>query len=393
MDNNKIKRIWRNKICIEENCKLLASFNYLKKTAIYCSLHKKENMFNIKSKICCEENCQKRPNYNFPDIKSGIYCFTHKKENMKDVVNKVCKEDNCKLRPNFNYIGEKTAIYCSTHKKENMYDVISNKCIEPNCQIKPSFNFEGLKTAIYCSQHKKENMISIHGLKCIEPNCKICPLYNFDGETKALYCNSHKKDNMINVINKTCKTHLCRTILKNQKYRGYCMPCFMHTFPDEPVSRNYRTKEKIVKDFIFSSFPSETWIWDKTIQDGCSKHRPDFYNDCGDKIIIVEIDENQHTHYDTTCEIARLNNLVQDVYFRPVIIIRFNPDGYTNENGEKIKSPWIRGKDGIIRITKETDKDWNERLKQLKQEIDNAKLIQSDELVQMKYLFYSPIIT
>ncbi len=46
---------------------------------------------------------------------------------------------------------------------------------------------------------------------------------------------------MINVISKICKTPLCYTHVQD-KYEGYC---FIHTFPDKPVSRNYKTIEII----------------------------------------------------------------------------------------------------------------------------------------------------
>jgi hypothetical protein len=39
--------------------------------------------------------------------------------------------------------------------------------------------------------------------------------------------------------------------------------CFIHLFPDEPNSRNYKTKEKDVVDNILKLFPNLTWIKDK----------------------------------------------------------------------------------------------------------------------------------
>jgi hypothetical protein len=37
--------------------------------------------------------------------------------------------------------------------------------------------------------------------------------------------------------------------------------------PDKPVSRNYKTKEFTVADFIKEQFPTYTWRADKTVLD------------------------------------------------------------------------------------------------------------------------------
>ncbi len=61
---------------------------------------------------------------------------------------------------------------------------------------------------------------------------------------------------MINVIDKHCLTPLCYTIV-TKKYKGYCYFCFVHMFPNEIVSRNYKTKEKYVVNYILNVFKDE----------------------------------------------------------------------------------------------------------------------------------------
>ena len=68
------------------------------------------------------------------------------------------------------------------------------------------------------------------------------------------------------------------------------------------------------------------WKTDKTINDGCSKRRPDLLLDFGYQIVIIEIDENQHNNYDCSCENKRIMELSQDLGHRPIVFIRFNPD-------------------------------------------------------------------
>jgi hypothetical protein len=166
-----------------------------------------------------------------------------------------------------------------------------------------------------------------------------------------------------------CVSGFCDT-MKNPKYENYCLRCFIHLFPDKPNTRNYKTKEKNVSDFVISSFKDFSWITDKKVQDGCSKRRPDLLLDLGFQIIIIEIDENQHNNYDCSCENKRLMEISKDVGHRPIVFIRFNPDDYINENNENIKSCWKINNKGIIQIQKNKIEEWNNRLEFLKNQIE-----------------------
>jgi hypothetical protein len=92
-------------------------------------------------------------------------------------------------------------------------------------------------------------------------------------------------------------------------------------------------------------------ISDKIVKDGCSRRRPDLLLDLGYQIIIVEIDENQHTDYDCTCENKRVMQLSKDLDHRPIIFIRFNPDDY-KINDKNITSCWYIDKSGICVVKK-----------------------------------------
>jgi hypothetical protein len=203
---------------------------------------------------------------------------------------------------------------------------------------------------------------------CIENGCKTYPIYNLPNEKKAIYCFQHKKENMINIKNKRCKTPLCGIFIR-KKYDGYCLFCYTHMFPDSQLTRNYKTKEKEVVNFVFKTFPQFTWISDRKIQDGCSRRRPDLLLDIGEQIIIVEIDENQHQDYDCSCENKRLMEISQDLGHRPIVFIRFNPDEY-NLGNTKIQSCWNYDDKGICSLKKKFINVWNERLNVLKQQIE-----------------------
>lgn len=143
----------------------------------------------------------------------------------------------------------------------------------------------------------------------------------------------------------------------------------LHTFPDEPVTRNYKTKEKVVIDFIKNKFQNYNWIYDKIINGGCSRKRPDLLLDLEYQVIIIEIDENQHKNYDCSCENKRLMQISQDLGHKPIIFIRFNPDDYYN-NGIKINSSWTFNNNGISIINKNKITEWNNRLDTLEKQIN-----------------------
>ena len=286
---------------------------------------------------------------------------------MIDVISKTCIEPNCKTRPTFNTDGEKKALYCFTHKEEGMIDVISKTCIEPDCNKQPTFNTDGEKKGLYCSAHKLNGMIDVISKTCIEPDCNTQPTFNTDGETKALYCGTHKEEGMIDVINKTCKSDWC-TIRVTEKNDGYCLRCYINLFPDKPVARNYKTKEYSVVEHVKKMFPNLNWIADKKIEGGCSKRRPDLLLDLLYQIVIIEIDENQHTDYDCSCENKRIMELSQDLGHRPIVFIRFNPDDY-KKKGTNITSCWGQNGHGICVVKKSKKTEWVQRLNALEEHI------------------------
>ena len=184
-----------------------------------------------------------------------------------------------------------------------------------------------------------------------------------------------------------CKTELCET-RGHSKYNGYCLPCCIQVHPEITVSRNYKTKEKHVTDRIAQIFTNFTWIADKKVKDGCSRRRPDLLLDMGSHIIIVEIDENKHTDYDCSCEHKRLMELSQDLHHRPIVFIRFNPDDYTNQDGVLVKSCWKLNKLGVLTIPRNKEKEWEERIETLKQQIQYWIDNPTEKTIEIVELFY-----
>ncbi len=398
----------RGKKCAFKACKIGPIYNIEGEFAKYCSAHKTEGMIDVTKKKCIFKDCKTRPIFNLPDSKKGLYCSTHKSEDMVDVINKKCIFKGCTILPTFNYEECKNRLYCKKHKLKNMISLNDVKCIEENCTTNCSYNYANEEKALYCFAHKLDGMVNINakiceyekccvqamfnykdkgtGKFCFEhkedgminlaqklcefEGCDISAIFNIENESRGKYCVNHKFDNMVDVVSTTCLTPLCDKHPSNKNYEGYCIRCFMYTFPDKPVVRNYKTKERAVVEYVYEQYPLEkyTWINDKTIQDGCSYKRPDLFIDLGYQVLIVEVDENAHQQYDTLCDHRRTMELSKDVDHKPIIFIRLNPDKYTNNKGEKIPSCWKVNGNGICVIDKKVE--WQKRLEILNKNIE-----------------------
>lgn len=163
----------------------------------------------------------------------------------------------------------------------------------------------------------------------------------------------------------------------------------MNLFPDKPVARNYKTKEYAVVEFIKNTFPAFPWISDKIIQGGCSKRRPDLLLDLGYQLIIIEVDENQHTDYDCSCENKRIMELSQDIGHRPIVFIRFNPDDY-DKNGKNVTSCWGLNQTGICVVKKSKKDEWLQRLNALAEQVNYwlQPKNETNKTVEIIQLFY-----
>lgn len=329
-----------------------------------------------------------------PDDKKPIYCFEHKTPDMViHTKRKTCEGDDCEKPALYNFEGLKMK-FCREHKEEGMINVGDKKCEFENCKTHKCYNYKG-KPPKFCLTHKLAGMIDVRNTSCEIEDCKKQPSFNYDGFKGARFCLQHKLDGMIDIKNRKqkCLGELCSVLAGNNKYRGYCLRCFIHLFPDEPVTRNYKTKETAVVHYLISEFPIETysWIVDRKISDGCSKKRPDLLLDLGYQVIIVEVDEEQHKHtsYDASCENKRLMLLSQDVDHRPIVFIRFNPDNYTT-NGKSITSCWKINRNGICALKKYKKAEWQTRLENLKSQIDywinpDNKTEKTIEIVQLYF--------
>ena len=346
-----------SKRCIHNNCTKHPAFNIQsEKKALYCFEHKEENMINIISKRCIYDNCMKIPTFNLSTEKKALYCFEHKEENMIDVKSKRCIYDNCIKHPTFNLYTEKIGLYCSEHKEKNMIDVKSKRCIHDNCLKIPIFNIASEKNGLYCFEHKEENMINVKSNNCQYKKCKQTSLFGFINK-RPQFCLEHKQLDMINLVleNKCCVidcdneyNHLidsnkyCNTHIPTEEYgtiiKRLCKYCDIKedsTFVCKDCKKIQNKKEWAIVRYLRKAIDTKFEYNSSKMLQGCSKKRPDIYFELPTHCVIVEIDENQHNSYEDSCECARINEIVNGIGGKTVIIIRYNPDIVKN-NGKQI---------------------------------------------------------
>ncbi len=354
------------------------------------------------------------------DKKSARFCArclpVEDRENWEDVVSKRCEGITtdghvCKTQPRFGPVDgdKKSARFCArclpVEDRENWEDVVSKRCegITTDglaCKTQPHFGqVGGDKTARFCARcipvEDRENWEDVVNKRCEAPDCAVRRSFGplGGGSGSARFCQTHAPDseNWENVVDKRCAQQGCSTTVKVERYRGYCLPCFASLFPLEPVSRNYKTKERLVVQavhaFLKRDFTHLEVTYDKQVVGGCSKRRPDIAVDVLTHVIIVECDEDGHnTESYCTCENKRMMQLFQDYGNRPFVLIRFNPDAYVNSHGLKIASCFSRTKTGLVKLVKA--EMWTERLRVLQERLQVHLVNIPGSELSVEHLYY-----
>jgi hypothetical protein len=429
------------------------------------------NFYKVNSmciRMFCETRSHKKDDKKDDKNNSPLYCCKHQSENAISTDTRVCIDcGSNKPRPAFNYedledddpsSGPKYCFKCS-QKYEGMVNVNSAKCQDPECTGKKQaiFGIKGTKTPLRCFKHKGDMV----GVRHLNNNCLDCGAtrvcYNYPTESKGKYCKvcSEKYIGMVDVENVKCITcnikrpscdfpnyKGCRycpdcsrkmvldsgnTIIMVTKYKNYCDNCNIkivinkgdicmdckdllnesNTEENKIKIKRLKVKERSVIKFIQETYPELNWIYDKPLINGTTKCRPDILLVIDNKVIIVEIDEEQHKTYEYEEDANRTNNIYTDITknykyystseenkFKTLFMIRFNPDNYVIENNgtkQNIPSCWQKNnKDGFI-ISSKHKNNYNDRLNKLKETIDNC--INDNEKIGLNiiYLFYNTI--
>lgn len=315
----------------------------------YCEEHCPEGAINVNTKKCAtdKEICEKSPTFG---TTIATHCKKHKEPEMKDMSHTYCIIEKCykkdsddkeRRRASFNYKGEKLRLYCVEHKKPGMINLERPLCEKSQCTEQAHWGYMFGKRK-YCKYHKSSNMYDEHH---INPKCIDCPnltsqtkaarllvraIYCKNGESYPTKCEKHKSDggSYVNIAEKQCE--LCKLIDFIPSNKNLCSTCNTYS-----KKRNMHTKEMRIAD-VLAANDVAVMSYDKIPEGACSKYRPDFVIDCGQSLIILEVDENQHQSYACECEISRMIQLHNDFGGIPLIFIRYNPDSYKDANGIRI---------------------------------------------------------
>jgi hypothetical protein len=194
----------------------------------------------------------------------------------------------------------------------------------------------------------------------------------------------------------------------------------MIKFPDAEITRNYKTKQRDVDEFLKRRFADKFSLeFDRKVERivpeaaaasagaggvpqefederpcKSSGRRPDVLIDMGEWVVVVEVDEDQHNNqsYEMSCENKRVMQIFDDAGRRPTVFIRFNPDKYKDDEGHVIRSPWtVHGRtksDHIYHVTAQSRAKWDERLETLAEALDYTLTNRPPKDLSFVFLYY-----
>jgi hypothetical protein len=242
---------------------------------------------------------------------------------MINVKNKTCVHVGCSILPSYGRPGDKGATYCLSHKQDDMINVVNKICVRIGCLIRASYGKPGNQPT-HCAQHKVTGDISCPRTTCIQSSCKSVALY---GYTRPLHCEIHKAPEEFDLVQAECiSCHLPDILDKN----GHCPTC-------DPIAmrRVYLAKQKPVKDFIDANTDLKYVSYDRMIDKGvCGKERPDLLFDFSIQFVVNEIDEDQHSGRECSCEQGRMVNITGSLGMK-TLFLRWNPDKYKPLHGKQ----------------------------------------------------------
>jgi hypothetical protein len=142
-----------------------------------------------------------------------------------------------------------------------------------------------------------------------------------------------------------CPLGIAVNLGKRDIYDGRCVRCFCASFPNDERAKNARgwvhAKEQAVRKVLERAFPNYNWTFDKSFTHRTfvvgvnTRFRPDARVTKGDRVIIVEVDEHSHRGYLCAKEREREQSFVLQNRSKTVVMIRLNPDAYTDYAGAR----------------------------------------------------------
>ena len=282
-------------------------------------------------------------------------------------------------------------------RRERCIDCHGSEICQHNMRKSRCIECNGREICIH--QNNKYSCINCHGENICEHNklqyqCVECKgrLICEHGRRKAVcitcdgsYICLHKKQRNMCITctpSNACQNCLSVSII-GSRWKPHCFRCHCVLNPDANIPRKFMLKEHYVRDALQAHFGEGiTMICNKQVEGGCSKRRPDIFIDCGSHCLMIEVDEHRHVNY--SCEEKRMVELYEDIGFRKIVFIRFNPDAYETEEAY-YDSPFHYTDSGVVHLDEE---ELNRRVAQLIDCINLNKDEEPAEQLTVEYLFY-----
>lgn len=180
---------------------------------------------------------------------------------------------------------------------------------------------------------------------------------------------------------------LCSTT-NTSDHRPHCHSCFTSLNPDFIPSRiNFHRKEIHLRLCLVRDIPW-SFVYNKPVRRrGHARYRPDFLFDFETHSVIVENDEHQHLSY--PCEDDRMITLYTQLGKKPLIMLRFNPDWYVDDELRLVPGAFEYNNQGVLCVNEtEWDRRWDCLKSRLLSLISSRSCVPTKPLT-VEYLFYS----
>ena len=207
-----------------------------------------------------------------------------------------------------------------------MINVVSKRCDHPECTTKASYGFPGHGVS-YCVPHHPNGTMK-------HPNrrCCLCREIATHGITQPERCAEHARMGDDNLVERACVHCALPNILN---VNGLCKDCEEWTSGVRPRLAKQREVLQFLDYDLTEYTYDSTDVTPQSLKDCDRRERPDVLWDRGDRVVILEVDEDQHKDRPCECEQTRMMNISQALGCERTVWIRYNPDAFTGTESGK----------------------------------------------------------
>lgn len=296
----------------------------------------------------------------------------------------LCKHEQCTVRATYDERDRGTTpIRCMEHMSDlrDPVNVVSPRCKEPECERLVQKRTDGPGLETYCPAHKLaaakkavEDAAAAGGacgsdlfvpedtgiVFCAHPEClgkRSRAEFGEYGTEQLVSCDAHKRvllSDPIDLAHDTCKRVKedgRRCCARTEGGRdGLCFSCLVIIHPDMAPVRRTRGKQRAMVAHLNTEFPEFNTKAEQVICRGCPRKADWILTVMASKkgCVIVDCDEYQHQPgyggYSRARETARENDIKSGVKlagYKWCVMIRFNPDDYTDEHRVHHDGCWV----------------------------------------------------